>query len=282
MFFPWISTSRASSPKKSSTAGIPPHSAHRRSPLARSRLYQILTESKDKPWDVADDVTSQMYGGIHGETRKSRDAVDETRGEVLTASFHGDTGLFCSFYSACTGGATQDPFEAWGESPVSTLSARKIGAIENISPLAHFTWPPMYVSKADITRCIRSWGERNSFAHLLALGPIKSVTIATRNGVTGRPTEFLLTDIANRTAPIRAEEFRQALLYDPAGVAPKPLSSFFDIRDAGNAIILSNGRGHGHGIGMSQWGAQALAIQGRTHTQILAFFYPGASLKQLW
>ncbi len=245
-------------------------------------LYQILTESKDKPWDVSNDVTSQMYGGIAGETRKSRAAVADTRGEVLTATFDGRTGIFCSFYSATTGGATQDPFEAWGESPVSTLSARKIGDLENISPLAHFTWPPLYISKSDISRCVRSWGERNGFSHLLALGPIKSVRITKRNGITGRPTELTLTDIANRVAPIRAEEFRQSLLYDPESLAPKPFSSFFDIRDAGDSIELVNGRGHGHGIGMSQWGAQSLALQGRSYTQILAFFYPGASLQRLW
>ncbi len=114
------------------------------------------------------------------------------------------------------------------------------------------------------------------------MGPIRSVTISKRNAETGRPTEFLLTDIANHHVPIRAEEFRQSLIYDPIGEAPKPLSSFFDIQDAGASINLVNGRGHGHGIGMSQWGAQALALQGRTHTQILAFYYPGASLRELW
>ena len=35
------------------------------------------------------------------------------------------------------------------------------------------------------------------------------------------------------------------------------------------------GRGYGHGIGMSQWGAQAAALQGLTADQILDFYYPG-------
>jgi stage II sporulation protein D len=245
-------------------------------------LYQMLTETPDKPWDVSNDVTSQMYGGIAGETRNSREAVAETRGQVLTATVNGKTGIFCSFYSACTGGATQDPFEAWGESPVSALSARRIGEIENISPSAHFTWPAMWIDKSDISRCVRSWGERNGFAHLTALGEIRSVVITKRNATTGRPTEILLTDTAGRTAPIRAEEFRQMLIYDPAHAAPKPYSSFFEIRDAGASVELYNGRGYGHGIGMSQWGAEGLAREGRTYTQILAFFYPGAALRELW
>jgi stage II sporulation protein D len=245
-------------------------------------LYQILTETKDKPWDVADDVTSQMYGGIAGETRNSREAVAETQGQVLTATVNGRTGIFCAFYSACAGGATQDPFEAWGESPVSTLAARRIGDLENFSPHSHYTWPAMLIPKTDISRCVRSWGERNGFAHLTALGEIRSVVISKRNAVTGRPTEMVLTDVAGRTAPIRAEEFRQMLIYDPEHAAPKPYSSFFEMRDAGANVEVFNGRGYGHGIGMSQWGAQGLALQGRTYTQILAFFYPGASLRELW
>lgn len=35
------------------------------------------------------------------------------------------------------------------------------------------------------------------------------------------------------------------------------------------------GRGYGHGIGMSQWGAQAAALAGLSADQILDFYYPG-------
>ena len=245
-------------------------------------LFQMLTEGKDKPWDVSNDVGSQMYGGISGETARSRAAVSDTAGEVLMATLKGHEGVFCARYSACTGGATQDPFDAWGDPSLPALAPRKIGNFENISPGAHFSWAPMTIDKSDITRCVRSWAERNSLPYLLVLGPIKSVVIAKRNLATGRPTEFTLTDTANRSAPIRAEEFRLALIYDPLGEAPKPYSSWFDIRDEGSAIEIFNGRGYGHGIGMSQWGAQALALQGRSHEEILAFFYPGATLKALW
>ncbi len=246
-------------------------------------LYSLLTQamtSPNKQWDVSDDEGSQMYGGIAGETAKARDAVAATRGQVLVLERNGQAGIFCARYSACSGGASQDPFEAWGDGSIPPLSGRVLGPIDNNCP--KFEWPAMTVSKADITRCMRSWGERNAFAHLLKLGEIRSVSIGKRNAVTGRPTELTLTDSAGRTAPIRAEEFRIALLTDPAGQAPKPPSSFFEIQDAGNAIVLAKGHGYGHGIGMSQWGAQALALQGRTHGQILGFYYPGATLRGLW
>ncbi|GAA4288620.1 cell wall-binding repeat-containing protein [Georgenia daeguensis] len=38
-----------------------------------------------------------------------------------------------------------------------------------------------------------------------------------------------------------------------------------------------DGRGWGHGIGLSQWGAQGAALQGRTADQILGFYYPGTT-----
>lgn len=39
-----------------------------------------------------------------------------------------------------------------------------------------------------------------------------------------------------------------------------------------------SGRGFGHGMGMSQWGAQGAALQGLTWSQIIAFYFPGTTL----
>jgi stage II sporulation protein D len=38
------------------------------------------------------------------------------------------------------------------------------------------------------------------------------------------------------------------------------------------------GRGFGHGVGMSQWGAHAMALRGMTHQQILGHYYRGTTL----
>ena len=40
-------------------------------------------------------------------------------------------------------------------------------------------------------------------------------------------------------------------------------------------------RGYGHGVGMSQQGAQAMAISGSTHREILAHYYPGTTLVRM-
>lgn len=45
-------------------------------------------------------------------------------------------------------------------------------------------------------------------------------------------------------------------------------------------VLVLDGTGYGHGVGLSQWGAEYLARTGRTADQILATFYPGAALGQ--
>ncbi|MDQ4030352.1 MAG: hypothetical protein M3168_04865, partial [Actinomycetota bacterium] len=46
------------------------------------------------------------------------------------------------------------------------------------------------------------------------------------------------------------------------------------------ATFVINGRGWGHGVGMSQYGALGLAREGWTYAQILAHYYPGTQLAE--
>ena len=56
-------------------------------------------------------------------------------------------------------------------------------------------------------------------------------------------------------------------------------SAAFDAAyDAGSASFVFSVRGYGHGVGMSQYGANALARQGYTFDEILAHYYTGAQL----
>jgi len=52
----------------------------------------------------------------------------------------------------------------------------------------------------------------------------------------------------------------------------------FSANAAASALFVVQGRGWGHGIGMSQWGAQGFAQHGWTHQQILAHYYRGTTL----
>lgn len=54
----------------------------------------------------------------------------------------------------------------------------------------------------------------------------------------------------------------------PAGAAASAAPSSYAIQ----------GAGYGHGVGMSQYGAKVAAERGRTHAQILSFYYPGTTV----
>ena len=45
-----------------------------------------------------------------------------------------------------------------------------------------------------------------------------------------------------------------------------------------NGNIMVSGTGNGHNVGMSQWGASAMAKQGFNYVQILQFYYTGVTV----
>lgn len=243
-------------------------------------LYQIETFGLTHPWDVTGTQSSQVYGGKQAETRVAWQAVNATRGDVMFGESGGRHGIFCAYFSACNGGASQSAKEAWGDQSVSTLQNRVFGNLDAQCP--DFNWPNMTYSLAQVTGAIQHWGQVNHLDYLSELGPLASVRITKRNNLTGRPMVITVTDIHGHVGELRAEEFRLALLFDPNPDVPAPPSSFFDIQPNGQFIELTHGHGDGHGIGLSQWGAEALAQRGATARYILGLYYPTCTLHRLW
>ncbi len=243
-------------------------------------LYQMRTFGLTHAWDVTGTQNSQVYGGMRAETPRAWAAVRATWGEVMFAHQGTLRGIFCAFYSACTGGATQTPSDAWGDENAPTLTARIVGPVD--ADCSKYSWPPMTISKALVTQAVTLWGKKNSLLYLSELGPISTVQITQRNDITNRPTVVTFTDIYGHQGAMRAEEFRLALVTDPNRNVPAPPSSNFDIRNTPDSIVLYNGHGFGHGIGLSQWGAQEFALKGLSARYILNFYYPTETIHKLW
>ena len=55
-------------------------------------------------------------------------------------------------------------------------------------------------------------------------------------------------------------------------------SGFFCVKKENGAFVFSGG-GYGHGVGMSQNGANTMAKQGKNYRDILTFYFPGTSVK---
>ncbi|MDK2820635.1 MAG: stage sporulation protein [Clostridia bacterium] len=93
----------------------------------------------------------------------------------------------------------------------------------------------------------------------------------TSKGPSGRATKL---KIGNTT--VRAPALRLAL-------GSKRLRSTLisDIK-VSNGKVIFKGEGYGHGVGMSQWGARALAEQGKNPEQIIKYFFKGVELVKEW
>ncbi|MBC7322041.1 MAG: SpoIID/LytB domain-containing protein [Acetomicrobium sp.] len=51
---------------------------------------------------------------------------------------------------------------------------------------------------------------------------------------------------------------------------------------ARGSVFVFQGRGWGHGVGMSQWGAKAMAEKGWTAEKIVKYYYPGTELRRIY
>jgi stage II sporulation protein D len=60
-----------------------------------------------------------------------------------------------------------------------------------------------------------------------------------------------------------------------AGLVPAP---WLAPRPPAGPALVVNGRGFGHGVGMSQWGAYGLALRGEDYREILQHYYQGARI----
>lgn len=61
------------------------------------------------------------------------------------------------------------------------------------------------------------------------------------------------------------------------GFLPAPTGETSGTTD-GEAVYTIHSSGWGHSVGMSQWGAYAMAQQGKTFREILTFYYPGIEI----
>lgn len=57
-------------------------------------------------------------------------------------------------------------------------------------------------------------------------------------------------------------------------------SSYFSITQNGENVVIAT-KGYGHGVGMSQYGAEALAKKGYTYDQILKHYYTDIEIKKI-
>jgi stage II sporulation protein D len=90
----------------------------------------------------------------------------------------------------------------------------------------------------------------------------------------------VLHEGAGRMLTVPALTFRAAMNQGAVG-EQRFYSTYFRI-DMRRGEAVFEGRGHGHGVGLCQYGARHLARQGRSYAEILAWYYNGHHLVRLW
>lgn len=242
-------------------------------------LYESRTIGIRRYWDVFPDTRSQVYGGMGAETSKSRQAVDATAGIVVASGPAGQEKIFKAYFSSCCGGVSQSAYDAFGEPFSPQLSEQARGALCSASN--KFSWGPVVIKKSELTRRIVLWAKRKSEVTgqprpELKIADVVRVDAAFVNKL-GRPVIFHVTDSTGLRYSLRAEELRTAINTDAKNGAVV-YSGFFRTVDEPDQIRIVDGHGYGHAVGMCQWCAQAMALQGVPHEDIVVRSYPGAKL----
>jgi len=196
----------------------------------------------------------QAWGTDYEEkSSRVRSAVESTAGEVLR--FGGEP-VFAAFHSS-SAGFTEDCGAIWNGLPylVSVSSPETAESVPNY--VSHVALSPVELRgslltvcpEADFTDPPEDW-----------IGEIR------RDG-SGRVAEAVIGG---------------------ASFSGVKLRELFSLRSTAFELSYADGvfrftvTGYGHGVGMSQYGANVMAAEGADYRAILAHYYPGTELSSLW
>lgn len=172
-------------------------------------------------------------------------AVDSTRGEVLT--FEGN--LIEALYHANAGGKTEDPIYIWARSLPYLKSIKS--PWDELAP--RFSQVHLFCLEELTERLGQNLSSSNDLA-VVDWSP------------SGRVQEILVGG-----ERFSGADFRASLALP---------STFFTIEGEGSNVIIET-KGHGHGVGMSQYGARGMAEEGYTYQEILKYYYQGVQLMRV-
>jgi len=226
-----------------------------------ARTYGLFTSEKfGGAYDKADGTASQVYEGVGAVTKDSKQAARATDGEVLTY----DGNLIQAVYFSSSGGHTADNEAVWkAKKPIPYLRGKK-DPYDTGSP--HHNWTTTMRRQAVLRALTRHRGtsvEGFTINDRSPDGRVKSVNVLQSNG--GRHA-------------MSANAFRLLVNREVDGASLK--STFFDARRRGSEYVF-DGHGFGHGVGLSQWGAHAMAEQGKSYREILRFYYTGVEIEKI-
>jgi SpoIID/LytB domain protein len=227
-------------------------------------LFQIaLARAGHARLDLDDTVLYQAFMGELDRDPRTDAAVAATEGEVLR--YDGRPAL--AYFSADAGGYTE---AAAVEFPTSAAVPYCLARPEPVAEPASARWSLTFDETALTAKLVS--------AGLLSAGDaLAGVSVKTRTQ-SGRAGSLELTLGDGRRLEVDGGRFRFATALRSRLFSVTPVAAFQaegGSRHPGG--FRFDGVGFGHGVGMSQWGAERLSTQlGWDHRRILGLYYTGA------
>ena len=275
---------------------------------ARTYTISHLQARAEHGFDVFASVMDQVYRGADGEDELCNEAIRRTAGQVLR--YQGRE--IDAYYSACCGGYASRIEAVWPRSAQPYLVDHFDGSAQPdgdgdlddayCAESRYFRWQETWTAgqlEAVLQETLpqyldyMSQGSRARWAGPLFSprsggvdpkrpGRLFDLQVIDRTP-SGRVAQLAVTTEAG-TYHVRGDRVRWVL--PPAGGNPAILrSALFELElqrnEQGLTAVTANGRGYGHGIGLCQTGALAMAKRGFSVTDILAHYYPGALLARI-
>lgn len=226
---------------------------------ARSFALASCGRHAGEGYDLCTTTHCQLYTGTAAEKSASNAAIKATRGEVLT---YGGKPIEALFHTD-SGGMTENSEDVWG-SHVPYLRAAKD------TPAKTMPWTKT-ISRADLERKLAAKGHDIGKVRSIALSPLAIGRAAKDRTASGR-VKTMTVKGTKGTATLSGTTWRSLL-----GLK----STLFDAKLTKDAVTFT-GYGSGHGLGISQWGAERMAAKGASYAEILYHYYTGTKLQQLY
>lgn len=268
-----------------------------------ARTYALASSNKHKAdgFDVCATTDCQVYGGRESEAPRALEAVDATKG--LVATYGGK--LITAYFHSSSGGHTENSENVWS-SPQPYL--RGVDDFDQNCP--YFKWEKK-LTIAELNQIISKAGYNIGTLQAIELSPLGTPVAASDDrGISGRvKSAYLMGD--KGSVQISGTKLRSMLdlkstLFDIAVLVKEqrqlalpvladndktalqpPKSNTRPVNGEPTDYIVITGFGWGHGLGLSQWGAKAMAEKappGNTEyfKDILKHYYQGIEIKKAY
>ena len=238
-------------------------------------------------YDILNSTSDQVYRGCSGESedtavgKRVHAAVDATAGLVM----YYNGALVNAIYMANAGGCTEDASNVWGGDcgylqgipcPWDALPFEgDAGSYKSMKMPTGYEWT-VTMSFADLAAKLGYGGTITdvSVSHGGSVSDYaKTVTVTGTAGAASFSGTAFRAKLGLRSANLDIVVGKSVAAYKTLSLQYVTSSSFATTFSTSGKMIMINGRGYGHSVGMSQWSACVMAYQGKDYRYILNYFY---------